>query len=147
MRSITGRRHRTQSILKLAFHLFSPISNRVVMLLAFILLQHPEIIRRKVILLCSFERFPDMNQLSRRNLTDFQKNKIALKYEEVIAKQMKKRQGERNDLKEHSDQLVKKLNPTTTCKELANTAGTSEGSIQRTKLILDNSRVHVLLTS
>ena len=88
-----------------------------------------------------------MNQLSRRNLTDFQKNKIALKYEEVIAKQMKKRQGERNDLKEHSDQLVKKLNPTTTCKELANTAGTSEGSIQRTKLILDNSRVHVLLTS
>ena len=117
------------------------------MLLAFILLQHPEIIRHKVILLCSFERFPDMNQLSRRNLTDFQKNKIALKYEEVIAKQMKKRQGERNDLKEHSDQLVKKLNPTTTCKELANTAGTSEGSIQRTKLILDNSRVHVLLTS
>ena len=31
-----------------------------------------------------------MNQLSRRNLTDFQKNEIALKYEEVIAKQMRK---------------------------------------------------------
>lgn len=78
-----------------------------------------------------------MNQLSRRNLTGFQKNEIALKYEKVIAKQMKKRQGERNDLKEHSDQLVKKLNPTSTRKELARIAGTSEGSILRTKTILD----------
>ena len=78
-----------------------------------------------------------MNQLSRRNLTDFQKNEIALKYEEVIAKQMKKRQGERNDLKEHSDHVIRMLPPTTTRKELAKMAGTSEGSIQRTKLILD----------
>ena len=60
-----------------------------------------------------------------------------MKYEEVIAKQMKKRQGERNDLKEHSDHVIRKLPPTTTRKELAKIAGTSEGSIQRTKLILD----------
>lgn len=34
------------------------------------------------------------NQLGRRNLTDFQRNKVALKYEEVIAEQMKQKQVE-----------------------------------------------------
>lgn len=87
-----------------------------------------------------------MNQLSRRNLTDFQKNEIALKYEEVIAKQMKKRQsaagGDRKSKKARiaSDQLAisdQKNEPTTTRKELARIAGTSEGSIRRTKTILN----------
>lgn len=32
------------------------------------------------------------NQLGRRNLTDFQRNKVALKYEEMIAEQMKQKQ-------------------------------------------------------
>lgn len=77
------------------------------------------------------------HQLGRRNLTDFQRNEIALKHEEVIARQMKKRQGTRTDLLEHSDQMIQKSDSTTKRKELAKIAGTSEASIQRTKLILD----------
>lgn len=82
------------------------------------------------------------NQLGRRNLTDFQRNKIALKYEAVIAKRMKERQAEY-----HGNQYEKvDLRPngqkskdehTSKRAELAKIAGTSQGSIQRTKLILD----------
>lgn len=77
------------------------------------------------------------NQLGRRNLNDFQRNELALKYQDVIAKKMKERQGTRTDLK-HSDQMVQKLEPTTQRKELAQIAKTSEGSIQRSKLILEH---------
>lgn len=83
-------------------------------------------------------------QLSRRNLTDFQRNKIALKYEEVIAKRMRERQsaagGDKrsNYAKENAvDQMVRS-DKTTKKAELAKIAGTSQGSIQRTKYILDN---------
>ena len=82
------------------------------------------------------------NQLGRRNLNDFQRNEIALKYQEVIAEEMKKRQAEY-----HGNQYQKvdirpdgqksKKEPTTQRKEMANIAGTSEGSIQRSKLILE----------
>lgn len=81
-------------------------------------------------------------QLSRRNLTDFQRNKIALKYEEVIAKRMRERQN--TSTGGATPQLLtkwseaEKPNPTTTRAELAKIAGTSQGSIQRTKYILDN---------
>ena len=82
-----------------------------------------------------------MNQLSRRNLTDFQKNEIALKYEQMIARQMRERQitsgreygkgiGEDQLIHTYSDKTSKR-------KELAKIAGTSEGSIQRTKMILN----------
>ncbi len=79
------------------------------------------------------------NQLGRRNLTDFQRNEVALKYQDVIAKRMKEKQGTRTDLK-HLGHLTKKLDeePTTTRKELSKIAGTSESSIKRTKYILDN---------
>lgn len=85
-----------------------------------------------------------MNQLGRRNLTDFQKNEIALKHEAIIAKQMKERQTEgqeRGRSARYGDSGLRpndqKPEPTTTRKELAKIAGTSEGSIQRTKLILE----------
>ena len=83
------------------------------------------------------------NQLGRRNLTDFQRNKIALKYEAVIAKRMKERQsaagGDKRSVNAKniaSDHLVNS-DKTTKRAELAKIAGTSQGSIQRTKLILD----------
>lgn len=82
------------------------------------------------------------NQLGRRNLNDFQRNEIALKYQEVIAEEMKKRQAEY-----HGNQYQKmdirpdgqksKKEPTTQRKEMAKIAGTSEGSIQRSKLIIE----------
>lgn len=82
------------------------------------------------------------NQLGRRNLTDFQRNKVALKYEEVIAEQMKERQatstgGKNPQLKTKWSEAEKRPENTTRRKELAKIAGTSEGSIQRTKLILE----------
>lgn len=101
------------------------------------------------------------NQLGRRNLTDFQRNRIALKYEDIIAKRMKERQrqagkefgrGKDNRLalidaneenksnkeqdKIGSDQLVRTYGGTTR-EEVAKIAGTSQGSVQRTKKILE----------
>lgn len=61
---------------------------------------------------------------------------MALRFQDIIAAQMKERQGTRTNL-QHSDQLVKKLKPTNQRKEMAKIAGTSEGSIQRTRKILD----------
>lgn len=83
------------------------------------------------------------NQLGRRNLNDFQRNQIALKYEAVIAARMKERMSDMGKVgakmtnngggsNEHTPII-----PTTKRKELAQIAGTSEGSIQRTKLIMD----------
>lgn len=81
-------------------------------------------------------------QLGRRNLTDFMKNEIALKYEDLIAKRMKERMSEQGKVgaiitnngggsNDHTP-----INPTTSRKELSKIAGTSEASIQRSKLIL-----------
>lgn len=79
------------------------------------------------------------NQLGRRNLTDFQRNEVALKYEEVIAEQMKQKQI--SGLKKGNEAPLRPNEPngeaTTKRKELAKIAGTSEGSIQRSKLILE----------
>lgn len=84
------------------------------------------------------------NQLGRRNLTDFQRNRIALKYESVISERMKKRMSEGGgDRKSEKKKIgyVQMVNPdfkpTSKRAELAKIAGTSQGSIQRTKLILN----------
>lgn len=88
------------------------------------------------------------NQLGRRNLTDFQRNEVSLKYEEVIAEQMKNKQKE-SQAQFHGNQYSKvvcrpnephtknEIDKTSKRKELAKIAGTSEGSIQRSKLILE----------
>lgn len=81
-------------------------------------------------------------QLGRRNLTDFMKNEIALKYEDLIAKRMKERQkkyygnqySEKMDFGPNGPES--KVESTRTKAELAKIAGTSQGSIQRSKLIL-----------
>jgi len=84
------------------------------------------------------------NQLGRRNLNDFQRNEVALKYEKIIAEKMRERQrmagGDKksekakiaNDQTNHSD-----FDKTSKRKEMAKIAGTSEGSIQRSKLIIE----------
>lgn len=75
----------------------------------------------------------------RRNLNDFQRNEVALKYQEVIAEKMKERQlsglkkGNKLPLRPNGQNGE----PTTQRKEMAKIAGTSEGSIQRSKLILE----------
>lgn len=76
------------------------------------------------------------HQLGRRNLTDFQRNEIALKHEEVIARQMKERMSD-GGKGGSGDHPLSNEDKTTKRKELAKIAGTSEASIQRTKLILD----------
>lgn len=82
------------------------------------------------------------NQLGRRNLTDFQRNEVSLKYEEVIAEQMKEKQRESGIAYGKGGKGADQMNhtfegKTTKRKELAKIAGTSEGSVQRSKLILE----------
>lgn len=91
------------------------------------------------------------NQLGRRNLNDFQRAKIALRYEEVIKAKMKERQreagGDRKSerakigygQKTRSDSIKSDITetPTTTRAELAKIAGTSESAVARTKTILN----------
>jgi len=87
------------------------------------------------------------NQLGRRNLNDFQRNEIALKFQNVIAQQMKEKQKAAASKGGKSYSPTKgKTNwsepsnteePTNQRKEMAKIAGTSEGSVQRTKLILE----------
>jgi len=84
------------------------------------------------------------NQLGRRNLSDFQKNKIALEFQDTISEQMRNRQraagGDKKSVKakiasvqsNHSDS-----DKTTLRTELAKIAGTSESSIYRSKQILE----------
>lgn len=85
------------------------------------------------------------NQLGRRNLTDVQRNEVALRYEEVIDKQMKEKQSQNGKNQSSNLQNVGSrsneplpISKTTKRKELAKIAGTSEGSVQRTKFILEN---------
>ena len=80
------------------------------------------------------------HQLGRRNLTDFQRNEVALKYEQIIAERMKERQIAGLKKGEEIPFRPNEPNGETTSKrkELAKIANTSEGSIQRTKYILEN---------
>ena len=84
------------------------------------------------------------NQLSRRNLNDYQRDVIAIKYKEVIMARMKAKQSEAGKIgaeitnsgvrsKDHTP-----MERTSTRKELAKIAGTNEASIQRAEFILKN---------
>lgn len=85
------------------------------------------------------------HQLGRRNLTDFQRNEVALKYEQIISERMRERMsaGGGDKVSEKAKSGVDQMNhpdfgKTSKRKELAKIANTSEGSIQRTKYILEN---------
>ena len=83
------------------------------------------------------------HQLGRRNLTDFQRNEVALKYEQIISERMRERQKQSGYAYGNGGKGVDQMNhtfedKTSKRKELAKIANTSEGSIQRTKYILEN---------
>ena len=78
------------------------------------------------------------HQLGRRNLTDFQRTKIALRYEEMIANRAKERQGTRNDLLTSGSMEHKVIDTHRTRDEIAKIAGTSGSTVMRTKYILEN---------
>ena len=77
------------------------------------------------------------NQLSRRNLTAFQRSELALRLKPKLAQEAKERQGERVDLKE--DISVKSCESNRTGRtdhKLAKIAGVSEKTIHNTETIL-----------
>lgn len=83
-------------------------------------------------------------QLGRRNLTDFQRTRIALRYEEMISKKAKERQREAGGDRK-SDEYKKNASVPrnitdmhTTRDEIARIAGTSGSTVMRTKYILEN---------
>lgn len=84
------------------------------------------------------------HQLGRRNLTDFQRTRIALRYEEMIAKKAKERQrdagGDRkSDEYKKNASVPRNITDThTTRDEIAKIAGTSGSTVMRTKYILEN---------
>jgi len=71
------------------------------------------------------------NQLARRNLTPFQRSKLALEEEKIIAKKGKEQQGIRTDISQKS---VKSVD---TQKELAKKAKVSHDTIYKVKEILE----------
>lgn len=79
-------------------------------------------------------------QLGRRNLTDFHRNRIALRYEEILKKKAKERQSEYygNQFQEvdFGSFDPKSKEPFETNTELGKIAGTSRASVMRTKVIL-----------
>lgn len=79
------------------------------------------------------------HQLGRRNLSDFQRTEIALRYEQVIARKAKERQGKRNDLIT-SGSIEPKVATDShyTRKEVAKIAETSPSTVMRTKFIIEN---------
>lgn len=85
------------------------------------------------------------HQLGRRNLTDFQRTKIALRYEEMISSRAKERMSEGGKIganKTHGvcsmDHTPKVEDTHKTRDEIAKIAGTSGSTVMRTKYILEN---------
>lgn len=79
-----------------------------------------------------------LKRLYERNLTDFQRNEVALKYEEIISERMRERQKQSGYAYGNGGKGVDQMNhifedKTSKRKELAQIANTSEGSIQRTQ--------------
>ena len=75
-------------------------------------------------------------QLARRNLTKYQKSKLALAYEPILKTQAKKRQGQRNDLCQISDTSEPKKKRRA-IDDVAEIAGVSHDTIAKVKKIVD----------
>ena len=83
------------------------------------------------------------NQLGRRNLTDFGRNEIALRYKAVIARKAKENQSEGGKVGASKTNGVwsndqKPTDPVNTREEIAKIAGTNGSSVRRTEFILKN---------
>ncbi len=80
------------------------------------------------------------NQLSRRNLNDFQRIEIVRKCEKEVKAQAKKRQGTRNELKEHSGQMTGMLKKGKESRdELGAMAEVSGKTYERAVKVIDNA--------
>ena len=80
------------------------------------------------------------NQLSRRNLNDFQRIEIVRKCEKEVKAQAKKRQGTRNDLDEHSGQITGMLKEGKESRdELGAMAEVSGKTYERAVKVIDNA--------
>ena len=83
-----------------------------------------------------------LGHIGRRNLTDFHRNRIALRYEEILKKKAKERQiqaGKENGkgiINSFGSKEPKLSEPFNTNTELGKIAGTSRASVIRTKVIL-----------
>ena len=75
-------------------------------------------------------------QMARRNLTKYQKSKLALAYEPILKTQAKKRQGQRNDLCQISDTSEPKKKRRA-IDDVAEIAGVSHDTIAKVKKIED----------
>ena len=75
-------------------------------------------------------------QMARRNLTKYQKSKLALAYEPILKEQAKKRQGQRNDLCQISDTSEPKKKRRA-IDDVAEIAGVSHDTIAKVKKIED----------
>ena len=74
------------------------------------------------------------NQMSRRNLTPFQRSELALRLKPKLTQEAKERQGERVDLK--SNIVLKSAQCKRTDEKLAEIAGVGKGTIHNTETIL-----------
>lgn len=73
------------------------------------------------------------NQLGRRNLPNYERARLALELKPILAGEAKKRQGERNDLKDEN--IVQIPAPSKVRDELAKVAGVSHDTISKVEKI------------
>lgn len=94
------------------------------------------------------------NQLGRRNLPNYERARLALQLKPLLAEEAKKRQGERNDLKdvslesagsESEDNFLQKSvkSPINVQKELAKAAGVSHDTIHKVEVIEEKAAPEV----
>lgn len=84
------------------------------------------------------------NQLSRRNLNDFQRIEVVRKYENTVREQAKERQGTRTDISIKKGNIVPKLAQSRSRDILADMAGVGHSTYQYVITILDTAAEHVI---
>ena len=88
------------------------------------------------------------NQLSRRNLNDFQRIELVRKFEASVKAQAKKRQGTRNDLEEHSGKITGMLKEGKESRdELGAMAGVSGKTYEHGVEVLDKAPKPVIISA
>lgn len=77
------------------------------------------------------------NQLGRRNLTAFARTELSLKLKPLLAEEAKKRQGERNDLKDEN--IVQISAPSKVRDEIAKSANVSHDTVSKVEKIIEKA--------
>ncbi len=76
------------------------------------------------------------NQLARRNVPDFVRCELVLPFEAELRAEAKKRQGQRNDLKNIFPNQEQSAKPIRTLEQLADMAGVSKGTMDSAKKLI-----------